>query len=99
MNKAAIKLYPRDLSSSVGIWRNKQNVAKVLIDKKEKKVHLAIFDSPPFKLPYLFLNFDHLPVNSDLETSKKELCSHDTNTKLTALNRYSNQVRKETYLA
>ena len=62
-------------------------MTKVLIDKKEKKAPPLTFDSPPFRLPYLFLNFDHLTVNSDLETSKKELCSHDTNTKFTALNR------------
>ena len=100
INKAAIKLYPRDLFLRVGIWeKQEQNVTKVLIDQKEKKAPPLIFDSPPFRLHYQFLNFNYLPVNSNLETSKKELCSHDTNTKLTALNRYSNQVRKEAYLA
>ena len=57
--------------------------------KRKKSSRALIFDSPSFRLSCLFLNFDHLPINSDLETSKKELCSHDTNTKLTALNRYS----------
>ena len=74
-------------------------MTKVLIDKREKKVPPLIFDSPPFRLPYLFSNFDHLPVNSDLETNKKELCPHNTDLKLKPLNMYSNQVRKETYLA
>ena len=58
-----------------------------------------IFDSLPFRLPHYFWNFDHLPVNSDLETNKKELCPHNTDLKLKPLNLYSNQVRKETYLA
>ena len=39
-----------------------------------------IFGSFPFRLPYLFLNFDYLPVNSDLKSSKKELCPHNTPT-------------------
>ena len=101
INKAAINLYARDLSFSVVRYleKQKQNVTKVLIGKKEEKAPPLIFDSPHFRLPYLFLSFDHLPVNPSLETSKKELCSHDTNTKLAALNRYSNQIRKETYLA
>ena len=53
-----------------------------------------MFDSPPFSLPYLFLNFDHLPVNSDLETSKKELYLHDTDTKLIVLNRKGIRLEK-----
>ena len=102
INKAAIKLYPRDFSFQcryLNLEKQKHNVTKVLIDKKEKKAPQMKFDSPPFSLPYLFLNSDHLPVNSDLETSKKELCPHDTDINLITLNRCSNQVGKETYLA
>ena len=67
---------------------------KCWLIKRKKRLAPLTFDSPPFRLPYLFLNFNHLPINSDLETSKKELCSHDTNTKLTALNRYSISLEK-----
>ena len=45
INKAVINLYPRDLSFSVYRYleKQKQNVTKVLIDKKEKK-------APPFDI-------------------------------------------------
>ena len=52
-NKAAIKLDPRDLSFSIGIWEKQTQVmTKVSIDKKEKKAPPLMFDPPPFRLPY-----------------------------------------------
>ena len=37
--------------------KQEQNMTKVFIDEKEKKVPPLIFDSSPFRLPYLFSNF------------------------------------------
>ena len=45
--------------------KQEQNVTKVLIDKREKAILSLIFGSPPF------WKFDHLPVNSEHQTSKK----------------------------
>ena len=42
-----------------------------MIDKKEKKTPHLIFDYPPFWNSHPFWNFDHSPVNYELETSKK----------------------------
>ena len=42
-----------------------------MTDKEEKKTLSLIFDPPSFSYPHPFWNFDHPPVNYDLETSKK----------------------------
>ena len=68
-----------------------------MVEEKKK-------DSPFDILSFLFLifpnfwNFDHPPLNYDIETSKMKRCSHGTDQTHTIEQVCINQVRKETYL-
>ena len=79
--------------------KQEQTVTKILVNEKEKRTPPLVFDSPLFWLSHPFWNFNHLPINSGLETIRKRAVFPRDCPKTQTIVRYSNQARKKAYLA